>query len=111
MIGMPVRVEIIFRKRTNSKLAVSEYILLGHRDKRGRPIITSAVIKADPLLTESRNLKFKIAILKHELREIKYRVKGLTVGQAHKKAKSEDPVWLNKYKTHRQLYQVLKEVR
>ena len=104
-----MKVVISYRKISNKRLPIAGYSLHGYTDKNGNPVITKAIVKADPLLKKKDNIRLARVILKHESDEAIARSKGLPLREADKLARSKEPRWFrNKYRTHIQLLQALR---
>lgn len=102
-------IKIRYRKITNSSLPAAQYWPIGHVDKNGREHISSTTLKLDPILRKKQNRKLARIIVKHELNEIKARVHGHKLKEAHRIAESKEPAWFNrKYRTHTQLQKALR---
>ena len=87
-----MKIEIHYRKVSRKNLPIAIYNLHGYTGRNGEPVITKAVVKADPRLRRKRNARIARAVFKHESDEASARKRGLSLSAAHKVAKSKEPV-------------------
>jgi hypothetical protein len=106
---MKPKIRIVYRKITNPHLPVAKYYPRGYR-KGKTEVVTSAVIKLDPILKKPQNKEMKKIILKHETDEIKVRAKGVPKKIAHQRAVGKEPKgFTEKYPTNRSLQKELRK--